>query len=163
MHRVFLKTNHNLFIFIFIIFFNNSTWGQVKAYKEMDNEGINKLERISIMEKYLADLAQTLMKMESKVNDFDGKFKTIDLQLELIRDKELKSIESSIKNLQESWDKKKSTQLPVSSEVVSEEIEKIKKDILTLKNEDIEKIQLDLSTLKFSVESIQKMLKMNYR
>jgi hypothetical protein len=153
------------------LFFMNDSWGQVKPFKEMDNEGVNKLERITGMEKYLSDLAQTLLKMETKLAEFDGKFKNIDSQLAQIKDKELKSINTSIEELKEAKSDKNKKPISQSSEKISElsaeeintELEKLRKDILTLKNEDFEKVQLDINTLKFSVESIQKVLKINNR
>ena len=157
-------------VFSTLLFFSES-WAQVKPYKEMDNEGMNRLERITGMEKYLSELAQTLMKMETKLSEFDVKFKNMDSQLAQIKDKDLKSLSSSIMELQEAKSEKNKKASSQSSEKTSElkpeeidaELEKLKKDILTLKNEDFEKIQLDINSLKFSVESIQKVLKINNR
>ena len=119
---------------------------EIKPYQSIDNAGLNKQERIEVIDKYLADLAISLKNMDSKLEE---------------NSKKLRSLEDVVKAMKEADQKKadalvgqKKTTPPWASNNLNE-VEKLKADMLTLKNQDIEKMKIDFSELKDTVQALQ--------
>lgn len=134
-------------IFLFIFLLSSKVDAQIKIYEDTDNTGVNKLERISIIEKYLIGLSQSLKSMEAKLEANTLRLKTMEDNINSIKDKDLKSI---MAQLSEKSEVKEAPSKDAS------ELEKIKADILAMKNEDIEKIKLDLQSLSSALKQLQK-------
>lgn len=127
---------------------------EIKAYESTDNTGINKKEQIDVIEKYLTNLSGTLKNMEAKLDANTIKLKTLEDVVKAIKDQDIKKIQDKL-------GEKKETPPAATNSPTAEELEKIKADILAIKNEDIEKVQLEVRSLKSSVEQIQGLLKIN--
>ena len=108
----------------------------INVYRSTDNTGINKLERIEVIEQYLISLSTSLKSMEAKVEANTLKLGVLE--------NSLKARELDIKNIQGQLTEKK----PAASGAESSELEKLKADILSIKNEDIERIRRDIQLLK---------------
>lgn len=119
------------------ILVSNVCVAEIAVYKSTDNTGINKLERIGVIEQYLATLSATLQKMESKLESNSQKLAEIESSLKGVKD-------NDIKKIQEQLSEKK----PEAKNGANEELEKLKADILAIKNEDIERIRRDIQLLK---------------
>jgi hypothetical protein len=132
-------------LFLFIFLFTTKISAQIKTYEDTDNTGINKLERIGVIEKYLIGLSLSLKSMETKLEANTIKLKTMEDNINTIKDKDLKSISAQLSE--------KTAATPSKD---ASEIEKIKADILTMKNDDIEKIKLDLQALSSAVKQLDK-------
>ncbi len=135
----------NIFLFIFLL--STQVGAQIKIYEDTDNTGVNKLERIGIIEKYLIGLSQSLKSMEAKLETNTLKLKTIEENLGSIKDKDLKSIMAQLSE---------KTAAAAAPSKDAAEIEKIKADIMTMKNDDIEKIKLDLQALSSAIKELDK-------
>jgi DNA repair exonuclease SbcCD ATPase subunit len=114
---------------------------QIEPYKSTDNTGINKLERIGVIETYLSNLSSALKNMESKIEANTLKLTSLE--------NSLKNKDEDIKKIQGQLGEKK----PVGPEMA--ELEKLKADMLAIKNEDIEKIRIQVQGLNYSVQSMQ--------
>ncbi len=132
---------------------------EIKIYQSTDNTGLNKREQIDNVERYLIELSGSLKNLEAKIDANAIKLKTLEDGVKAIK-------EQDIKKIQEQLGQKK-TDSTVASQVqpgpTMQEMEKIKADILTLKNDDIEKVQSDIRSLNSSVEYIQKTLKIGIK
>lgn len=113
----------------------------IKTYETIDNSGLNKQERIEYIDKYLVDLAANLKNMEGKVDENSKKLKSLDEIVKVLKDAETKKLDPPAE--------KKSASKEMS------EADKLKADILALKNQDIEKLKVDLEELKETVKAIQ--------
>ncbi len=134
-------------IFLFIFLLSAEVSAQIKIYEDTDNTGINKLERIGVIEKYLIGLSQSLKSMEAKLEVNTLKLKTMEDNINSIKDKDLKSITAQLSE---------KTSAAAAPSKDAAEIEKIKADIQTMKNDDIEKIKLDLQALSSAVKQLDK-------
>ena len=133
-----------------IVFFvlSNNLRAEVPAYQITENTGLNKQERIDYLDKYMANLSSTLKSFESKLDENSKKMKDIEASI-----KEMK-VEADKKNVSPQTNEKKQNKNSETSEV-----EKLKADILVLKNKDIEKIKSDLSDLSDEVKLLLKTVK----
>lgn len=138
------------FILGYALFLSNLCNAEIQTYQSTDNTGINKLERIGVIETYLARLSGTLKIMETKLDASVVKIETMD---------------SLIKSLKEENTKLKAELAEKNSEknVDPKEVEKLKADILSIKNEDIEKIRIQVQGLNYSVQSVQGLLESQKR
>lgn len=127
---------------------------EILAYESTDNTGINKKEQIDVIEKYLTNLSSTLKTMESKLDGNALKIKSLEEVVKVLKEQDLKKIQDQI------GEKKAEAPTPAATPN-SEELEKIKADILAIKNEDIEKVQIEVRSLRSSLEQIQEILKIN--
>lgn len=129
-----------------VVLFSGLCKAEIEVYKSTDNTGINKLERIGVIENYLTNLSTALNKMEAKIDANYLLLKTVEGRL-LAQDNEVKKMQASL------GEKK----APTASDA---ELEKLKADILAIKNEDIEKIKIQVQGLNYSIQSVQGLLEM---
>ncbi|AUN98195.1 hypothetical protein C0V70_08770 [Bacteriovorax stolpii] len=136
-----------------------STFAEIKTYQSTDNTGLNKKEQIDNLERYLMELSGSLKNMEAKLDANAIKIKTLEDIVKAIREQDIKKIQDQLGE--------KKTDSPAAAQAAPgptmQEMDKLKADILTLKNEDIEKVQSDIRNLNSSVEYIQKMLKIGQK
>ena len=135
-------------IFALAALFSLHCSAEIMIYKNTDNTGINKLERIGVIETYLSNLSGTLKAMEAKLDATDLKLKTLDATLSALKENDLKKIQDQLA------EQKKA---PAKSEdkIAMEELEKLKEDMLTLKNDDIEAIRQQILILKSGIDEIK--------
>lgn len=150
----------NCLVLFFSIAISQLCYAEIKVYQSTDNTGINKKEQIDGIEKYLAELGNQLRKMEEKIDASSLKLKSMESAIAVIKEVDLKKIHEQlvIKN-----DPAKKATGKTSEETVEvadkDELEKLKADILAIKNNDIEQIRLDINGLKFSIKKIESILK----
>ncbi len=128
----------------------------IGLYKDTNNQGLNKLERIEYVEKYLKDFSASFKSIESKMEESNKRFKELEKNIEDMK-KDFQKIESKINNEkkdEKKEDKKLGEEIKKTAQEL-EDIEKVKKDILSLKNQDIEKIKLDLEKLWVAVKMLE--------
>lgn len=118
----------------------------ISIYETTDNSGLNKQERIETMDKYLVELSASLKKMENKLEENSNKLKSLEDIVKIIKENQNKLVETSL-------GEKKVTPKTATKEI--SEIDKLKADILYLKNKDIEKIKMDFQELQETVKIIQ--------
>jgi len=131
-----------LFASFFFVLCTNVN-AEIHSYQSSDNTGLNKKERIDTVEKYLADLSTSLKSMENKLDE---------------NAKKLKVLEDVVKKLNDLDRAKMNAQLGEQKSIATGdqgEMEKLKADILSLKNKDIEKLKTDLSDLTDTVKALQ--------
>lgn len=121
---------------------------EIQIYKSTDNTGINKLERIGVIEQYLATLSGTLQNIEAKVDATALKVNALEKVVAQIKDTDIKNIQTKLA----------APPAPVKSPA-TEELEKLKADFTVLKNDDIEGLRTQIQGLNSSVQSIQGILK----
>jgi lipopolysaccharide biosynthesis regulator YciM len=120
---------------------------EIEIYKSTYNTGVNKLERIGVIEQYLATLSGTLQNIEAKVDATALKVSSLEKVVAQIK-------ETDIKNIQAKLSEKDA---PVKNPT-SEELDKLKADFTALKNDDIEVMRTQIQGLNSSVQSIQGIL-----
>ncbi len=125
------------------LIFSQSILAKIEVYESTDNTGINKLERIQVLEKYLITLSASLKNLENKI-DQDGQ-KITELEKEII----------TIKELDQKRTKAAMGEMRNDPQAVMKEIDKLKADVLTLKNDDIEKLKADLLMLNRTMKEIR--------
>lgn len=125
----------------------SNVFAQIEGYQSSDNTGLNKKERIDTVEKYLMDLSGSLKKMEAKLDE---------------NAKKIMALEGAVKKINEKTQVQLNGQLgekrPDANGDLSQ-IDKMKADILSLKNKDIEKLKIDLSELTDTVKALQSTVK----
>lgn len=146
-------------IIIFGLSLTSPTFAQIKTYESTDNTGLNKREQIDNVEKYLMELSGSLKNMEAKLDANAMKIKALEDVVKALKDNDLKKIQDQLgQKKSESAETAKATQGPTTDDV-----EKLKADILVIKNQDIEKVQLEIRNLNSSVEYIQRLLKIGQK
>lgn len=120
---------------------------EIPVYKSTDNTGINKLERIGVIEQYLINLSGTLQTIEAKVDASALKINSLEKVVAQIKDTDIKNIEKKL-------GEKSTAKTPEM-----EELTKLQADFTTLKNEDIESIRVQLQRLNSSVQLLQSQVK----
>lgn len=121
---------------------------EIPLYKSTDNTGINKLERIGVIEQYLINLSGTLQNIEAKVDASALKISSLEKVVAQIKDTDIKNLE---KKLGEKAAPAKTPEM--------EELTKLQADFTTLKNEDIETIRTQIQRLNSSVQLLQSQVK----
>jgi hypothetical protein len=121
---------------------------EIQIYKSTDNTGINKLERIGVIEQYLATLSGTLQSIEAKVDATALKVNALEKVVVQIKEADIKNIQTKLV----------AVSAPVKNPT-TEELEKLKADFTVLKNDDIEGLRTQIQGLSSSVQSIQGILK----
>jgi hypothetical protein len=129
------------------VFLSSLCYAEIEPYKSTDNTGINKLERIGVIETYLINLSATLKSMEGKIEANTLKLNNLESSIKTIR-------ETDIKKIQDKLLEKNSAKTPEMAELT-----KIKEDILALKNDDIEKMRMQIQGLDSSIDSINSFIK----
>lgn len=145
-----MKTLLGMLILVIMLSASISAMAEIKPYQTIDNSGLNKQERIEVIDKYLVDLASSLKNMESKLDENSKKLKSLEEVVKVIKENELKKVEPQL-------GEKKTTPAVASKDL--SETEKLKADILTLKNKDIEKMKIDFEELKDTVRALQATVK----
>lgn len=133
-------------LFLSTFLSNFCTASEIKEYAITENTGLNKYERIGVVEDYLKNLSKTLQKIEQKVDKSSDSIKYIE--------KELASSKDEIQKLKSSLSK--------ASEIkVDDEIKALKDDIQVLKNNDLNVIKDDLYKLRTMLTNLESVLKQN--
>jgi hypothetical protein len=154
----------NWLVLFFSIAISQLCYAEIKVYQSTDNTGINKKEQIDGIERYLAELGNQLRKMEEKIDASSLKLKNMESAIAVIKEVDLKKIQEQLipKNdpAKKATGKTSDETIEATGEVIGkDELEKLKADILAIKNNDIEQIRLDLNGLKFSIKNIESILK----
>lgn len=121
---------------------------EVLLYKTTDNTGINKLERIGVIEQYLVTLSEALQNMETKLEATVLKVASLEKVVSEIKEVDIKTIEKKLGE----------KALPVKTPEM-EELNKLQADLRVLKNEDIEIIRIQIQGLNSSVSQLQSKVK----
>lgn len=141
-------------VFVLSLVASQLCYAEIKLYQNTDNTGINKREQIEVVEKYLSELGTQLKTMEKKIDENSLKLKNMEASLTSLKENELKK-------LQEQVAPKKAEETTATQKVNEEEMDKLKADILAIKNTDVEQLKLDINALRFSVKEVEKNLKIN--
>ncbi len=146
-----IKINSPLLISFLLFLLLVLSLSEIPPYHSTENVGQNKKERIDSVEKYLIDLSQSLREMDTKIDENAKKVKGLE---ESVKDtlKELRSLTD--KKEQASIDDKK-TLVSKEARVDKSEMDKIREDILFLKNKDIEKLKIDFDELRELVKRLE--------
>ena len=129
------------------LIFSGLCAAEIELYKSTDNTGINKLERIGVIEQYLVNLSGVLKTIETKVDSNALKLMALEKVVAKIQETDIKNIQTKLGE--------KST--PVKSPEMAE-LDKLKADVTALKNDDIEFIRTQIQGLNSAVQSIQGIL-----
>lgn len=123
---------------------------QIKEYQSTDNTGLNKQERIEVVEGYLTNLSKKLQSMEGQLNENSLRLSDLDkLVKKMVADKE--AAEKILK--EKIVEKKPADQKAAATEQT--ELEKLRADILVIKNDDIEKLKIDFREMIDTVRALQ--------
>jgi len=128
----------------------------IKVYQSTDNTGLNKQERIESVESYLIDLSKSLRAMEAKLDENAKKMGAIDSVVKAIVAQ--KAAEDKMV-LQKLGEKKSAAPATTIAPEEMNDLEKLKADILILKNDDIEKLKGDFQELNDTVRALQATIK----
>jgi hypothetical protein len=129
---------------------------EIKPDESTDDTGLNKKERIDAIESYLANMGTftaSIKNMETKLEESSKKLKALEETMKTIRGGQVSEVGALS-------DKKVTPPVP-SKEAA--EIEKLKADILALKNQDIEKMKIDFQELREAVKALQEANKTKIR
>ena len=127
--------------------------GKVQTYESGENVGLNKQERLEHVDTFLSTQNSSLKNMEKKLDDNAKKIKDLESIIKALKEHQAKTD----KALEDKIGEKANPTSSASKELP--EAEKLKADILSLKNKDIEKLKNDLSDLSDTVKAIQATLK----
>lgn len=128
----------------------------IKVYQSTDNTGLNKQERIESVENYLIDLSKSLRAMEAKLDENAKKMGAIDSVVKAMAAQ--KAAEDKLV-LQKLGEKKSASPATTVAPEEMNDLEKLKADILILKNDDIEKLKGDFQELNDTVRALQATIK----
>lgn len=131
-----------------------NAYTEINSYQSTDNTGLNKREQIETIEKYLIDLSGQLKKLEGKIEEHGEKFRALEKSIQEIKEN------ASVKK-EDKQALKKIPEKENPADIFSEELEKIKADVLSLKNKDIEVMGKNIRDLEFSLKNIQNLLKIS--
>jgi len=126
---------------------------EIPGYSSTDNTGLNKKERIDAVETYLSNLTQSLTKLEQKLDENSKKLSDLDRVVNALKASEAKKVDSKL------GEAKQPTPGNPTGKPEPSELEKLKADVLALKNQDIEKLKTNLEELSDTVKAIQSNLK----
>lgn len=128
----------------------------IKVYQSTDNTGLNKQERIESVENYLIDLSKSLRAMEARLDENAKKMGAIDSVVKAMVAQ--KAAEDKVV-LQKLGEKKSAAPTTTLAPEEMNDLEKLKADILILKNDDIEKLKGDFQELNDTVRALQATIK----
>jgi len=126
-----------------VLLYSQSILANVETYQNTENTGLNKLERIDGIEKYLVNLSATLKNMENKLKDQGDRLDQVVQEVKTLKDNEAKRITAAL------------GQKSNDPNALTGEIEKLRADYTTLKNDDIERLSKDILQLKEKLKDIQ--------
>ena len=133
-----------LFFLFMITFFNAFSYAEIPEFKSTDNTGINKLEKIDGIEKYLIKLSSTLIKIEASVESSAQKLSALEKEVAHIREADIKNLESKLNE-----------KLAVPKTPEMGELIKLQADFTALKNDDLESLRIQVQGLKSSIQLLQ--------
>lgn len=128
----------------------------IKVYQSTDNTGLNKQERIESVENYLIDLSKSLRAMDARLDENAKKMGAIDSVVKAMVAQ--KAAEDKVV-LQKLGEKKSAAPTTTLAPEEMNDLEKLKADILILKNDDIEKLKGDFQELNDTVRALQATIK----
>lgn len=142
------------FAFTLLILFINSSYAE--TFEESENKGLNKAERLGLIEKHLVNLTREIKDLESKNAENSKTIKELDAVVKKYKEKEQKMVAET--EASSAAEKNASDNLKIN-----EELKKLKEDIMSLKNQDIDQMQELINALRFRLDSIEKTLKISVR
>lgn len=141
-------------IFFLLILFINSSFAEI--FEESDNKGLNKAERLGLIEKHLVDLTREVKDLESKNAENTKTIKELDAIVKKYKEQEQK--------VNAETEASSAAQKNISDNIkINEELKKLKEDVMSLKNQDIDQMQELINALRFRLDSIEKTLKIPLR
>ncbi len=150
-----VKTYQRIIIGFLFVATSSLTMAEVQSYETTDNTGLNKLERLDTVDKYLVELSKSVKAMEAKLDENAKKIQSLDSIVKVLKENEAKLMTEKLGEQKKSRTKEEAK---VSKDDLTE-MEKLKADILALKNKDIEKIKVNVEELSDTVKAIQATLK----
>ncbi|NOT80700.1 MAG: hypothetical protein HOP07_17075 [Bacteriovoracaceae bacterium] len=145
---------HATIAFTLLILFINST--SAETFEESENKGLNKAERLGLIEKHLVDLTREVKDLEAKNAENTKTIKELDAVVKKYKEQEQKiNAETEASSAAE-----KNTRDNLK---INEELKKLKEDVMSLKNQDIEQMQELINALRFRLDNIEKTLKISVR
>ncbi len=148
-----MKTLKETFIIALFCLGVSSSFAEIPAYQSTDNSGLNKKERIDAVETYLAKLAESITKLEQKLDENSAQIKNLEKAVKFLREEQTKKMDSKLGE----------AKMPVaanpSGKPLPSELEQLKSDVMALKNQTIEKLRTNLDELSETVKGIQATLK----
>lgn len=148
-----VKTKVATLVLVCLWFGVSAVRAEMPVYKSTENEGLNKNERIDSVESYLASMAKSLNGLEQKLNENSQKLKDLDKLVKLLKEEQAKKVDSKLGEV-----KQPTPENPTGKPEPSE-LEKLKADVMAMKNQDIEKLRTSLDELSDTVKAIQTRLK----
>lgn len=132
---------------------------EIKVYQSTDNTGLNKQERIEAVEGYLVDISKSLKTMESKLDENTKKMGILDSLIKSMGAQKAADEKLILEKASEKKEEPKAAEAVVIDLGVLKDIEKLKIDVLALKNDDIEKLKINFQELNDTVKAIQATIK----
>lgn len=131
------------FIFILSLVFSFVTKADLDVYKDTDNTGLNKKERIDSIEKYLIDLSKNVKSLESKFDE---------------NAKKIKQLDDDLKKIKMELPKDQLNKIGESSESLKNnpEINKLRTDFENFRARDFERLKNDFNVLSESLIKLQR-------
>ena len=136
----------------------------VDPYTSTDNVGLTKKQRIDSVETYLSKMASDINEIDKKFSEAQDKIKSMQKDLDALLEFK-KMIEAKKKEEEEA---QKEANDPKNKDKAKPkdktELEKLKEDILALKNKDIEKLKMEMEYLREDMKNyiIKANQKQNY-
>jgi SMC interacting uncharacterized protein involved in chromosome segregation len=137
----------NSYLALFFVLFSMNSFSEVQEYKETENQGLNKLERIGHVEKYLSEIGHSMKSLELKLDENSKKMKDLDEVVKKLKIDLDKSIQERV------------GQKDNKAQSLGEDLNKVKSEVEALKLKDIEKLKGELSRLTDAVIDIQGRMK----
>lgn len=131
----------------------SSSFAEIPGYQSTDNTGLNKKERIDAVETYLAKLAESISKLEQKLDENSAQIKNLEKAVKVFREEQAKKVDSKL------GEAKVPTPGTPLEKTGPSELQKLKADVMALKNQDIEKLSKSLEELSDTVKAIQATLR----
>ncbi len=147
-----------LILFFLFAFQIHLLKAEVPTFEEKENSGLNKFERIGLMEKFLVALPSEIKNLENKIEENNKTIKALESTVKLLKEENSKLALSHVDGAKDAGNKESGL---TPKEAL--EFKKLKEDFISLKNQDIEPLQEQLGSLKIRLENIEKVLKISPR
>ena len=160
-----MNPTQKMYLVSFLLLGSFSAFSEIKTYQSTDNTGENKYERINTVEKYLSDLSLSLKSMENKLDENARKIQALDSSIKNIKEKQEALItEAEARKKKDSKLGESKTASPAAPDTTEQtELDKLKADVLSLKNHDIERLKVNLEDLSDTVKAMQATLRTQNR
>ena len=122
------------------------SFATLPSYESTDNQSMTKGERFDSIEKQM-------MAISNAVNSFE---KTLNENAKKIKD--LENIIKTLKDQDNIKAKERVGEQPDDSKKTTDEMKKLKADMLSIKNQDIEKIKVDIHDINDAIKVLQRNL-----